>query len=74
MGCEGCIEGKEVQCQFQMYGSVAMAECPCGNCIIKMICEYPCEEYTTYSCKIFHPHPYRVYKEVMELEWLKKTK
>lgn len=63
MGCEGCIEGKDVQCQFQMYGSVAMDECPCAVCILKMVCETPCEEYGKYGDKIFNLKGIFSYKE-----------
>lgn len=40
MICDGCIENE--QCQIQMWGSVATHECPCKECLVKMICSDPC--------------------------------
>jgi len=41
MTCEGCVENG--RCQLQGWGSVAMNECPCKICIVKVICTRPCK-------------------------------
>ena len=48
MSCEGCYAGK-IFCIFHVQGSVAINSCPCGDCIVKMICSEPCEEYVTHA-------------------------
>ena len=40
--CKGCHDFPE--CIFLIEGQVAMSECPCRICIVKMICEVPCED------------------------------
>lgn len=37
MKCEGCADNG--QCPLQGFGSVAMDECPCRTCIVKMMCK-----------------------------------
>jgi len=40
MDCKGCAD--EVQCTLSQWGSVAMDECPCKDCIVKIICNVAC--------------------------------
>ena len=40
MKCQGC---KDQGCIFQLTGTIAIDECPCQECLIKMICETTCE-------------------------------
>ncbi len=49
-GCEGCnsIDGcyeTRVIDQYTDYYDERMNECPCGICLIKMVCDEPCEPY-----------------------------
>lgn len=42
MKCDGCKDFEA--CSFIVMGSVAINECPCGNCLIKGICHNPCDD------------------------------
>lgn len=39
--CKGCKDA--VACTISLKGSVAINECPCGTCLVKGVCESPCE-------------------------------
>jgi hypothetical protein len=41
MKCEGCKD--HGSCTTQCKGSVAINECPCQECLIKGVCNKPCE-------------------------------
>jgi hypothetical protein len=41
--CRGCIS------LICFIGDNVNGECPCTNCLIKMICDDQCEEYKKYS-------------------------
>jgi hypothetical protein len=51
--CEGCLEGVQRNCSFMGENN-----CPCCNCIIKMICGISCEKY-----EVFRQRKYE------EMEW-----
>jgi len=38
--CDGCADN--VQCTLFQWGSVAINECPCRECLVKAICKQPC--------------------------------
>lgn len=44
MKCEGCKDFEA--CTFLTVGSVAINECPCSICLLKMLCEEPCDKLT----------------------------
>ncbi len=53
--CKGC-RTKEKACTIRIYIQYAMEErvstmgkCPCGTCLIKMVCKVACIEYLDFS-------------------------
>jgi hypothetical protein len=40
--CHGCSDNNS--CSLQVMGFIAMDECPCRDCIVKMICNTPCKD------------------------------
>ena len=50
MKCYGCKE-MQLGCYLQTLGSVAMSDCPCKECIGKMMCENPCEDFNKFVGK-----------------------
>ena len=44
--CEGCLT---IQCNYATYSGYkteeGIVECPCGICLIKMICKIECDPY-----------------------------
>ncbi len=52
-GCEGCLT-KEV-CEDggkPYYKEKYNIKCPCGMCLIKVICKDPCEDYLDFDVEI----------------------
>jgi hypothetical protein len=54
MRCEGCKD--YTGCPLHVSGSVAINECPCADCMVKVICEQPCDA--------LDKHYFDVYKTV----------
>jgi len=52
--CEGCYCNGG--CSLQQFGSVAMEQCPCGECIIKIMCSDPCDKYHEYIATTYGGH------------------
>jgi len=50
MKCKGCKE-MVMGCYLQTMGLVAISDCPCKDCLVKMICEIPCEEFNKFVGK-----------------------
>lgn len=51
--CHGCsVNGA---CTLQHFGSVAMNQCPCINCVLKIICKDSCEKFTSHCANVFNP-------------------
>ena len=51
--CKGCCSDKEA-CFFTHAKNKPdefkkLPMCPCVDCIIKMVCELPCQEYSDFS-------------------------
>ena len=57
MRCEGCREFTTI-CSFISMGSVAINECPCTKCLIKIMCETPCDK--------FKEHYHNTFKRINE--------
>lgn len=54
--CRGCRENeefKEYQCAWQTPIRMEMIneDCPCGYCLIKMVCEKPCSKLKKFDEK-----------------------
>lgn len=48
--CEGCtIFGKIEWCDIIKHGREK--DCPCRNCLVKVMCSKPCEKYNLYLFK-----------------------
>lgn len=48
MSCIGC-KSNDSYCSIQIVLAIDDVEpCPCGNCLIKMVCEEECNELTKY--------------------------
>lgn len=46
--CDGCrVNFEFLACWFKKYDSIE--ECPCGECLIKMMCLNPCSEHSEKS-------------------------
>jgi len=52
--CYGCVDIES--CALTVFGSVAIDECPCRNCLIKGICKNPCKDFRQYQFTVFTPH------------------
>jgi hypothetical protein len=52
--CEGCLCNGG--CSLQQFGSVAIGGCPCVDCVIKVMCNEPCNMYRNYTAKTYGSH------------------
>lgn len=49
MKCNECDDkGSGGICSINITGEVDMSGCPCKKCLIKMMCDDPCEIYVTH--------------------------
>lgn len=46
--CKGCKEFDHTINQCGTIPDVLMDECPCQECIVKMVCEFPCKKYDVF--------------------------
>lgn len=44
--CKGCDVFSREPCIFRSLKHWAVKDCPCEECLIKMMCVDPCEPYT----------------------------
>jgi hypothetical protein len=49
--CFGCSDNET--CELHYEGSIAINECPCRYCLIKMVCQDPCEAILDHYRKVF---------------------
>jgi len=40
-------------CDFQMYGNLAVIDCPCKKCLVKPVCIIICDLLNNHHMKIF---------------------
>jgi hypothetical protein len=45
--CKGCFT---ISCNF--YGYNHTGDCPCTDCVIKMMCNTPCDDFTHFRLAI----------------------
>jgi len=64
MECVGCIDHP---CEIQGMGSIAINECPCKECIIKMMCGAPCDPFKKHMRSIF-PDNTKIFFPKLEIE------
>jgi len=48
MTCKGCLHKKDDETCFSILPGKE-EDCPCRKCIIKMICETTCEQFSSYT-------------------------
>jgi len=69
--CKGClnyIEGStfiKSSCSFRVN---ATALCPCRNCLVKPMCEEPCDRYSYFRSNLDTPGRMKNYKEYFSYE------
>lgn len=49
--CDGCIENTERRFCITKHDDTDPKDCPCGNCIVKSMCNTACKEYANISMK-----------------------
>ncbi len=47
--CDGCIENTERRFCITKHDDTDPKDCPCGNCIVKSMCNRACKEYANIS-------------------------
>ena len=51
--CEGCYSYGKNDCVYVAYRTEKVTiECPCGICLIKVVCARACDEYEDFVIKI----------------------
>lgn len=48
--CEGCVGMNEAVTCFVKIDFEEYSDCPCGNCIVKVLCGSYCQERISYYC------------------------
>ena len=43
--CQGCYADSKYSCEHKTWNS----NCPCANCIVKVICIETCDDFTIFS-------------------------
>jgi hypothetical protein len=62
--CRGC---KDVEaCTIALKGSVAINECPCGKCLVKGVCERPCEAMNEYYRAVNMAHTKAMVRKIKD--------
>ena len=49
--CKGCKTYNEHTNKCVAFFPNLKGECPCSNCLVKMICNYGCNNYNEYTVK-----------------------
>lgn len=54
--CDGCLRWFDTFCSYVTFNSMVddatfMYDCPCKGCLVKVICELPCETLGNYFTK-----------------------
>ena len=48
--CKGCITyTREHGCHFSAHNDEAEGQCPCSQCIVKVMCENMCVDFMSYK-------------------------
>ena len=55
--CKGCLS----KCAYYM-AEITSNKCPCTTCLVKMVCNTECTEYTTFFNNIGFINAYDIYK------------
>ena len=49
--CDGCMDADG--CALTAAGSVAMEECPCRNCLVKVTCQKACDDLAQHQYIVY---------------------
>ncbi len=55
--CKGCLECGTCDIHPQTYDESKLFKCPCIKCLMKVVCDDPCQEWRDYTEHYFaYPH------------------
>ena len=51
--CSGCRREGYCIVLSSIIDYIKIGKCPCGTCLVKVVCEHPCEDYAPFNREVW---------------------